>query len=33
MYDFLSIAVCYFYGGSQNKKLGKMSLQTSWLIS
>jgi hypothetical protein len=32
MYDFLSIAVCYFCGGLQIEKLGKMSLKTSQLI-
>jgi hypothetical protein len=32
MYDFLNIAVCYFCGGPQMEKLGKMSLKTSWLI-
>jgi len=33
MYDFLNIAVCYFYGGPQIEKLGKISLKTSRLIS
>jgi hypothetical protein len=32
MYNYLNIAVCYFYGGPQIEKLSKMSLKTSRLI-